>query len=131
MRCTCHRVRCSWTSRAASEPADAAYRELHRVLRSGGRAVLTCWETTDTEAESLPQRLRDLDLRGGLSEAGFADVTLVERPEWLERELALWAEAADLDPSDDPALQSLHDEALRVLTHPDAQRRVIASATRA
>ena len=37
--------------------------------------------------------------------------------------------AAALDPGDDPALQSLHDEGVRSLEHFDAVRRVLATAT--
>jgi SAM-dependent methyltransferase len=112
-----------------AKPQAAAYRELRRVLRPGGRAVLTCWQVSNPNDESVPQRLRDVDLGKGLAAAGFADIAVVERPEWLDRELAMWAEAADLDPGDDPALQSLHEEGVHVLAMAGATRRYIASAT--
>ena len=64
--------------------------------------------------------------RGGLAEAGFIDIVVVERPEWLERELAMWREAVELDPGDDPAL---HDEGVEVLAHAASNRQFIASAT--
>jgi SAM-dependent methyltransferase len=111
-----------------ADPPAAAYRELRRVLRPGGRAVLTCWQAVDPGDESLPRRLRRTDLRAGLEAAGFSDVQVIERPEWLERELAMWAEAAVLDPGDDPALQSLHDEAVDVLGRAGSSRRYLASA---
>jgi hypothetical protein len=44
-------------------------------------------------------------------------------------ELALWEEAAALDPGDDPALRSLHEEGVRSLQWADLLRRVLAAAT--
>jgi len=111
-------------------PADpsAAYREIARILRPGGRAVLTCWEPVEREDPVLPDRLRRVDLAGGLDGAGFVDVLVSERPQWREAERRMWTEAAALDPGDDPALRSLHDEGVRVLAHFDRARRVMASA---
>ena len=40
----------------------------------------------------------------------------------------MWAEAAALDPGDDPALLSFHNEALRSPTVIDLTRRVMATA---
>ena len=108
--------------------AAAAYAELLRVLVPGGRAVLTCWETGSGD-ERIPERLRLVDLRGGLTAAGFANVEALDRPAWRERERAMWEEAAALDPGDDRALQSLHDEAVRTLPIFDLMRRVLATAT--
>jgi SAM-dependent methyltransferase len=105
----------------------AAYAEVLRVLAPGGRAALTGWETASAD-ESIPERLRLVDLRGGLTAAGFVDVEVLERPAWRERERAMWEEAAALDPGDDPALQSLHDEGVRVLPTFDLMRRVLANA---
>jgi SAM-dependent methyltransferase len=111
----------------ARRPA-VVYAELLRVLASGGRAVLTSWETASAD-ERIPERLRLVDLHGGLTAAGFVNVEVLERPEWRERERAMWEEAAALDPGDDPALQSLHDEGGRVLPTFDLMRRVMATAT--
>ena len=41
----------------------------------------------------------------------------------------MWEEAAGLEPGDDPALRSLHEEAVAVLAETGPSRRVIASAT--
>jgi SAM-dependent methyltransferase len=106
----------------------AAYAELVRVLAPGGRAVLTSWETASAD-ERVPERLRLVDLRGGLAAAGFVDVEVLDRPSWRERERAMWEEAAALDPGHDPALHSLHDEAVRTLPIFHLMRRVMATAT--
>jgi SAM-dependent methyltransferase len=109
--------------------AAAAYREIARILKPGGRAVLTCWEPVESGDTRLPVRLRTVDLRGGLAGAGFADVQVSERPDWRERERGLWEEAVALDPGDDPALRSFHDEGVRSLETFGLLRRVIATAT--
>jgi len=41
----------------------------------------------------------------------------------------MWAEAAALEPGDDPALRSFHDEGVRSLKTFGLLRRVMASAT--
>lgn len=41
----------------------------------------------------------------------------------------MWQEAAALDPGDDPALRSLHDEGVRSLETFDLLRRVLATAS--
>jgi SAM-dependent methyltransferase len=107
----------------------AAYDEMRRLLRPGGRVVLTCWEPLDRSDTSLPDRLRSVDLGGGLSGAGFADVEVLPRDDWRRLERAMWEEAAALDPGDDPALRSFHEEGVRALGDWDAVRRVVASAT--
>jgi SAM-dependent methyltransferase len=106
----------------------AAYAELRRVLAPGGRAVLSCWETSSAD-DRIPERLRLVDLHGGLTAAGFASVEVLDRPAWRERERAMWEEAAALDPGEDPALQSLHDEGVGVLPIFGLMRRVMATAT--
>jgi SAM-dependent methyltransferase len=112
----------------APAPA-AAYAELRRVLAPGGRVVLTCWEARDRTDERLPDRVRAVDTQQGLLDAGFGDVEVVDRPAWRSAERSMWEEAAALDPGDDPALQSFHDEGLRVLGWFDLVRRVMAAGT--
>ncbi|MHB1432534.1 MAG: class I SAM-dependent methyltransferase [Streptosporangiaceae bacterium] len=107
----------------------AAYREIRRVLRTGGRVALTCWEPVDRDDERLSARLRRVDLAGGLAGAGFTEIEVREHPAWLDRERAVWEEAAAIDPGDDPALISFHGEAVRSLEHSTLIRRVLAVAT--
>jgi len=112
----------------AQQP-DAAYREIQRVLAPGGRAVLTCWESTGQDGERLPDRLRRVDLGAGLAAADFDNIQVRDRPGWRACERAMWEEAAELGPGDDPALQAFHDEGVRSLKVFGLVRRVIATAT--
>ncbi len=112
-----------------AEQPDAAYREVRRVLAPGGRAVLTCWEPLDPADGRVLGRLRRVNLRAGLTAAGFGDVQVRERPRWRACERAMWQEAVSIDPGDDPALRSFRDEALRSLETFGLIRRVMASAT--
>jgi hypothetical protein len=109
-------------------PADA-YNEIRRILKPGGRVALTCWEAADPADERVPPRIRQVNLADGLLRAGFTGIAVRDRPSWLARERALWEEAATLDPGDDPALRSLHDEAVRSLRWGALLRRVLAVAT--
>lgn len=113
-------------------PADpaAAYAEVHRILRPGGRVVLTCWEPVDRSDPEVPARLRSVDLAAGLHGAGFVGVRVIERPDWRAAERAMWTEAAALDPGGDAALQSFHDEGVRAVQLFDRLRRVLGTAVR-
>lgn len=111
-----------------ADPPELAYAELRRILAPGGRAVLTCWEPSVQSSDRLPERLSTVDLTAGLSAAGFGDIRVVERTAWRDLERPLWEEAAALDPGDDPALRSFHDEGVRVLATWNDVRRVLATA---
>ncbi|MGH3201064.1 MAG: class I SAM-dependent methyltransferase [Streptosporangiaceae bacterium] len=121
-------VLCTDAIQFPDEPA-IAYQEIRRVLKPDGRVALTCWEPFDRTDERLSPRLRRANLAAGLRQAGFTDVEVRDRPSWLARERLLWEEAAALDPGDDPALRSLHQEGVRSLQWATLLRRVLAVAT--
>ena len=107
---------------------DESFQEMHRILAPGGHLALTVWEALDRTDERVPELIRALDVRSSLQRAGFADVEVHERPDWFAAEHGLWVEAAALDPGDNAALRSLHDEAVRVLPMVDLARRILATA---
>jgi SAM-dependent methyltransferase len=108
---------------------EQAFLEVRRVVRPGGRVVLTGWEAIDRNDERLSLKRRESDFGASLAAAGFTDVEVKERPAWRERERAMWEEAVALDPGDDPALRSFHDEGVSVLPTFLLSRRVMATAT--
>jgi SAM-dependent methyltransferase len=108
----------------------AALVDCRRILRPGGRLVLTWWEARTRGDPSFPERLRDLDVEAALQHAGFDNVDVVERPDWHEAERAMWMAAVDTEPDEhDDALQDLQGEAQRVLPVFDATRRLVGRAT--
>jgi len=120
-------VLCTDAIQFPDEPASA-YDEIRRVLKPGGRVVLTCWEPVDRADERLSPRIRRVDLRAGLHQAGFTGLEVRDRPSWLAREHALWEEAVTLVPGDDPALRAFHAEGVRSLQWTALLRRVLAVA---
>ena len=57
------------SSTRSSSPSSPLLRTGSRVLVPGGRAVLTCWEPVDPADTGLPERLRKVHLRCGLTQA--------------------------------------------------------------
>ncbi len=121
-------VMCIDAVQLVSEPADV-FGELRRVLRPGGRAVVTSWEARGRDDDALPECVRRVDCAARFAAAGFIDIAVAERPVWEQRERALWAEAAILDPAGDDAVAALRDEAIEVMPCVPLTRRVLASAT--
>jgi len=106
-----------------------AVREARRILKPGGRLAFTCWEPVDPADERIPDRLREVNLGRDLAAGGFTDAEVIDKPQWRDAERALWEAAVSVEPGDDAALQSLHDEAVRIGPIFDGMRRVLATAT--
>lgn len=106
-----------------------ALRECRRILAAGGRLVLTGWEATDPADERHSGWARRIDLVRDLTEAGFEQVDVASKPAWREAERDLWESAIAADPSADPAIESLQEEARRALELFDITRRICATAT--
>jgi SAM-dependent methyltransferase len=121
-------VLCTDAIQFPDEPS-VAYDEIGRILKPGGRVALTCWEPVDRADERVGIRIRRANLADGLRQAGFVDIEVRNRPSWLAREHEMWEEASTLDPGDDPALGSFHDEAVKSREWADLLRRVLAVAT--
>jgi SAM-dependent methyltransferase len=111
-----------------AEPPLAAMTEFRRLLRSGGRLAVTCWEAVDPADERVGARIHATNLRRDLPKAGFVDVEVREMPQWRAAERELW-EAALAAPDSDPAVRSLQAEGRRSLDAFDSLRRVLATAT--
>jgi SAM-dependent methyltransferase len=112
-----------------ADPPLAALHEFRRVLASGARLAVTCWEAADPTDDRIPQRIRGVHLQRDLTAAGFADVQVHEKPDWRAAERRMWEEAEAAPASDDPAMQSLQAEAQRSLSIWAEMRRVFATAT--
>jgi SAM-dependent methyltransferase len=91
-----------------AEPYHDGLRECRRILRPGGRLVLTGWQALDLTDDTVPARLRR-DIGAALRAAGFAEVQVTHMPAWRAAERAHWELAVAIDPSGDPALESLRD----------------------
>jgi ubiquinone/menaquinone biosynthesis C-methylase UbiE len=112
----------------AADPAAAA-REAWRLLRPGGRLVLTNWQPRNRTDLRLPSRLR-IDWTQTLRAAGFAEVRVESRPEWHELFTRVFRVALALgDPGDDLGLASLQDEARQALPQADLVDRVVGAGS--
>jgi ubiquinone/menaquinone biosynthesis C-methylase UbiE len=113
-----------------AEPVAAAA-EAARILRPGGRLVLTNWQSRGRQDSRLPYRLRDRAWRPILERAGFIDVRVEARPEWHEVFTRLYRTALEAgDPAGDTGLADLQEEARRSLETADLTDRVVATGTR-
>ena len=110
--------------------ATAAAREAWRLLRPGGRLVLTNWQPRNRADPRLPSRMR-IDWARTLGSAGFAEVRVASRPEWHELFTRVFQVALQLgDPGQDLGLASLQDEARQALPKAHLVDRVVGIATR-
>jgi cyclopropane fatty-acyl-phospholipid synthase-like methyltransferase len=110
--------------------AAAAAGEARRLLRPGGRLVLTNWQPRSPVDPQLPSRMR-IDWAATLRSAGFAEVRVESRPEWHDLFTRVFQVALDLgDPGEDVGLASLQDEARQALPTAHLVDRVVGTATR-
>jgi ubiquinone/menaquinone biosynthesis C-methylase UbiE len=113
----------------AADPTAAA-REALRLLRPGGRLVLTNWQARSPADPQLPSRMR-IDWAKTLGSAGFAEVRVESRPEWHDLFTRVFQVALELgDPGEDVGLASLQDEARQALRKAHLVDRVVGTATR-
>jgi ubiquinone/menaquinone biosynthesis C-methylase UbiE len=105
--------------------------EALRILRRGGRLVLTDWQPRTPGDGRLSPRRRALDWTRLLRDAGFVDIVVEARPEWHETFTRVYRTALEIgDPHDDSALAALQDEARRRLPDADLVNRVVVTAHR-
>ncbi|WP_409179803.1 class I SAM-dependent methyltransferase [Amycolatopsis sp. VS8301801F10] len=64
------------------QPTAAAFEEMRRVLRPGGRVALTTWEAVDHADERVPARIRAVRTETRLRDSGFTNVAVRERAQW-------------------------------------------------
>lgn len=112
-----------------AEPPLAALLEFRRVLASGGRLVLSCWEAVDPSDGQVPPRIHAVNLRRDLPAAGFVEVQVHDQPEWREAERTMWKEMVAAQGDSDSAVRSLQTEGRRSLETFASWRRVFATAT--
>lgn len=102
--------------------------EVGRLLRPGGRAVFTTWETDD-EGVLGPNPISDV---GRLVEAaGLQVLRREEHPEWHERQRVMFETVITEDgDSAEPAVRRFAEEGRRALLRMHEVRRVLALTSR-
>ncbi len=104
---------------------EAAAAELLRVVRPGGRLVLTLWST-----KTGPDRFTR-DYPETLAAAGWSIDTVEERPEWLAAQLRLYRAAIARGTAEtDPAVLRLQGEGAAVTPLISSGRRILIAASR-
>ena len=109
---------------------DALLREVARVIRPGGRAVITTWERRGGGSQDLPPSYSIASAGVLAAAAGLRVLGREERDDWLEQERAFYQRviAGDSDQAE-PALRLLAEEARDLLPYSASVRRLLLIAT--
>jgi len=105
-------------------------REIARVLRPGGRAVITTWERRGSEPADLPAGYSIADAAALARTAGLRVLAREEHDDWLDQEAAFHQRviAEDSDTAE-PALRLLAEAARDQLPHLASVRRLLLVAS--
>lgn len=105
-------------------------REVARVLRPGGRAVITTWEQNAGEPRRLPAEYSIVDAAALVEAAGLRLLVREECDDWLQQQRTFFQRViADDRDNAEPALRSLAEEGRSFLLHSASIRRLLLVAT--
>ncbi|MGW2892898.1 class I SAM-dependent methyltransferase [Streptomyces griseoruber] len=108
----------------------AAARQVLRILKPGGRVVLTGWHPHTPGDERLPPRHRHTDWTHVLHTAGFTAVRCATNLAWDDAYQGIYRTALTWDAEPGSALAGLQGEARRRLPTAHLLRRVAVTAVR-